>query len=664
MTGTIARSRQGTGNEAVGMSCRTLLEAVPDPVLWLAPDGMISGINGRVGAAFGYARKELIGRPAHLLLPEMGVPGCPARPDGQPGERTVGPSGSRSTELAARRKDGTAFPVEVSVTPVDIDGDVLVVVVIRDLTRQAELLSALRDSEERPRQIAENISAAFVLRQLDPPAFLYVSAAYQKIFGYDPMAEREDPQVGLTRIHPDDRERVFIDYWEQSRIGQPAHADFRIIRPDGEQRWVFASSAPVIDPDGVARRCAVTVEDITARKDAEAALRAARVDAETANTAKNEFLSRMSHELRTPLNAVLGFGQLLEMDELTDDQHDAVRHILRGGQHLLALINDVLDIAKIESDRLDMSIEPVGIGELLTETVQLMAPMASASTITLHYQPNPADDGTHVLADRRRLRQVVLNLLSNAIKYNRTAGRVDLRCQPSGSDRWDIQVTDTGRGIRDRDLPRLFTPFDRLAAAGGDIEGTGVGLALSQRLMMCMGGALNATSRIAVGSTFTATIPLAAPPQPAELPDPIEHRSTQQPESAAAVRATHTLLYIEDNSSNIKLMEQLVRRRPRWELVIAGHGHLGLELAASIPFDLVLLDLHLPDMDGLEVLHRLRADLSTSTIPIVMTSADANPHQIERVLAAGATHYLTKPLTVTDIFQLLDDRTATSPRDN
>lgn len=405
-----------------------------------------------------------------------------------------------------------------------------------------------------------------------------------------------------------------------------------------------------------ARTLALSITDLQLSR-ARTALISAR-DAERANIAKNEFLSRMSHELRTPLNAVLGFAQLLEMDDLNSEQEDAVSHILRGGRHLLGLIDDVLDISKIESDRLEMSVQLVPVSRLITETVELMAPMAAAAHLRLRYTASPAS-ATAVRADHRRLRQVVLNLLSNAIKYNRPGGRVDVDCAVTADRHLDISVRDTGRGIRAEHVPRLFVPFDRLDAASSDIEGTGVGLALSYRLMALMDGTLSARSEFGVGSVFTASLPLAAESAmesgsvTGPLPDP-------DPDPDRPTVPARLMLYVEDNSSNIELMERVVALRPEWAMLVAGHGALGVELAASSTPDLMLLDLHLPDMDGIEVLRAVRSDPRTEELAIIVTSADASPHQIERLLDAGAGAYLTKPLVVTDLLALLDSASGRS----
>ena len=631
-----------------------LLAAAPDAMVCVDADGTITLVNDQVERLFGYAGAELVGQPVEMLIP------APAR-DVHPGLRrsymahpVARVMGGGQLQLFAVRKDGSIFPVDISLSAVDIEGMLTVTAAVRDVSERLDVQAALRESEARFRQLAESVDVAFVLRAIDPPALLYVSPAFEKVYGYNPLTEDEAPETVMRRIHPDDWERVGHEYWDLASRGLPAQSEFRIIRPDGVVRWIRATTAPVADPDGGVTRSVGTAEDITDRKLVDDALRAAHAEAQQANATKNEFLSRMSHELRTPLNAVLGFAQLLELDDLTAEQQDAVQYILQGGRHLRGLIDDVLDIAKIESDRLDVSIEPVLITELLTETVELMGPQASSMGITLCYRPDPGV-GAYVRADRRRLRQVMLNLLSNAIKYNVRGGRVDVGCEPSPGSMLDISVQDTGPGIRADDLPRLFTPFDRLGAQTTGIEGTGVGLALSERLMSNMGGSLRASSQVGAGSTFTASIPLAAPPEISETPAAPEvgiDRAT--PSVPAVTQAIRTVVYIEDNSSNIELMERLLDRRPLWRMLIAREGGAGLELVGRCAPDLLLLDLHLPDMNGLDILQRLRADPRTADLPVVVLSADGNPSQIKRVLAAGAQGYLTKPLAVAEVLALLD----------
>jgi PAS domain S-box-containing protein len=374
--------------------------------------------------------------------------------------------------------------------------------------------------------------------------------------------------------------------------------------------------------------------------------RRAEIEADRANQAKSEFLSRMSHELRTPLNAVLGFAQLLEIDSLTGGQRDSVDHILRGGRHLLGLIDEVLDISRIEAGHLSISLEPVLLSEVIRETSELIQPVAATWKVQIDAEPSEAGD-RYVLADRQRLKQVLLNFLSNAVKFNRSGGTVKLSVEEVPGDRLRLSVTDTGPGIAPRLIERLFTPFDRLGAETRGVEGTGLGLALSKRLVEVMGGAVGVDSVVGQGSTFWVELPRAECPMARTAPAAII------PDEALATRGV--VLYIEDNLSNLRLVERLLAHRPNVKLFSAMLGSLGLGLAREHHPGLILLDLQLPDIPGAEVLERLQRDAGTSQIPVVVISADATAGQIQRLRAAGAREFLTKPLDVRRFFQLVDD---------
>jgi signal transduction histidine kinase/ActR/RegA family two-component response regulator len=366
-----------------------------------------------------------------------------------------------------------------------------------------------------------------------------------------------------------------------------------------------------------------------------------------ANQGKSEFLSRMSHELRTPLNAILGFGQVLEMGSLDEDQTQSVRQILRGGRHLLDLINEVLDIARIDSGNLAISIEAVPVSDVVQETIDLIGPLAVRRGITLEDRIGP--DGEHVRADRQRLKQVFLNLASNAVKYNRDGGSVSFSSASAEEGKLEIRVADTGRGIAPEYLDRVFTPFDRLGAEQLDVEGTGIGLSLCKRLVDLMGGEIGVRTVLGEGSVFSVKLsvvesPLARLEEAAEAaPRPTEGRKREA-----------TLLYIEDNLSNLKLVERVLIHR-RVKLLAAMQGGLGLDLAQQHHPDLILLDLNLPGMQGDEVLARLRQDPGTAAIPVVVLSADATPGRVKRLLAAGAEAYLTKPLDVDKFIHVIDE---------
>ncbi len=374
--------------------------------------------------------------------------------------------------------------------------------------------------------------------------------------------------------------------------------------------------------------------------------RRAQEEADHANRAKSDFLSRMSHELRTPLNAVLGFAQVLDLDPLTGDQRESVTAILKAGQHLLGLINEVLDISRIEAGRLSLSSEPLMVSEILDEALALVHPMATSRNVALRDASGTA--GHYVLADRQRVTQVLLNLLSNAVKFNRRGGAVTVACTPAGGRRLRIAVTDTGPGIPADRMARLFTPFDRLGAEQTGVEGTGLGLALSKALMEAMNGAIGATSTVGQGSTFWVELPQT------ESPEGLAEAETARVETPRPVETRGVVLYVEDTLSNTRLVERVLKQRPGVRLLSAIQGRLGLELARQHQPQLVLLDLHLPDMSGQDVLRELRGDPRTAAIPVVIVSADASPGQTQRLLAAGAQEFMPKPLDVRKLLDVVD----------
>ena len=389
------------------------------------------------------------------------------------------------------------------------------------------------------------------------------------------------------------------------------------------------------------------------RQRAETSIRLAREQAETANRAKSEFLSRMSHELRTPLNAILGFTQLLELDKPTPSQAESIEHISRAGRHLLSLINEVLDIARIEAGRLALSPEAIELGRFLNDALELIRPLAARLQIETAF--TPSDCGCDlVLADRQRLKQVFLNLLSNAVKYNRPGGRVTVNCGSMPDGRVRISVTDTGRGISVEKMKRLYLPFERLGAEATDIEGTGIGLALSRGIVAALNGELGVESVEGKGSTFWLILPAATRPahvavEPVLLPPPpVETEPHIQ----------RMLLYIEDQDLNLRLVERILHPRTEYRLVTAMQGGLGLDIAREHHPDLILLDLNLPDMSGDEVLRRLKDDPQVQHIPVIMVSADAMGDRIEQMMAMGAAGYLTKPYKVTEFLRVIAETLA------
>jgi signal transduction histidine kinase/ActR/RegA family two-component response regulator len=378
-------------------------------------------------------------------------------------------------------------------------------------------------------------------------------------------------------------------------------------------------------------------------------LEIARTAAETANHSKSEFLSRMSHELRTPLNAVLGFAQLLEIESaLSADQRESVTQIVKGGRHLLELINEVLDIARIETGNLGLSTEPVLPGDVVSDVIDLVRPLAVERSISI--TSNLGTTGAYVQADRQRLRQILLNLMSNAVKYNRAGGTISVACDERDPSRLRISVTDTGAGIAPDLYPKLFQPFERLGAEQTTIEGTGVGLALSRRLADAMNATLDFDSTVGQGSSFWIELPIVEGPV-----ERLERLSPLPADAPAPDSPRRTVLYIEDNLANVDLIEHVLAVRGDVHVVAAMQGRLGLDLARRDRPALVLLDLHLPDVDGDEVLRALRADPETAALPVVVLSADATEKQIEHLLADGATAYITKPIDVAEFLRVVNE---------
>jgi signal transduction histidine kinase/ActR/RegA family two-component response regulator len=395
------------------------------------------------------------------------------------------------------------------------------------------------------------------------------------------------------------------------------------------------------------------VRDISERKAAEHVVEAARDEAERANRAKSDFLSRMSHELRTPMNAVLGFAQLLEMEPQTSEQKEDTTEILKAGRHLLELIDEVLDISRIEAGRLRLSLEPVDVVEAVEECVSLLTPLANQEGVRVNLARDDSipERAASVVADRQRLKQVILNLVANAIKYNREDGSVRISFEPAEPSRLKIHVTDTGHGIPAGRMEKLFAPFERLGAEVSGVEGTGLGLALSRALVEAMGGTISVRSEVGIGSTFSVELTSTE-----NVSTSVEREAAHERGVVTASKnsTTHTVLYIEDNLSNLKLVERLVAQRPNIALVSAMQGGIGLTLARDHRPDLILLDLNLPDMAGEEVLARLQSDPRTAVLPVVVISADATSGQIKRLLEIGARAYLTKPLDVSRFFEIID----------
>lgn len=609
---------------------------------------LVQSFNKAAEKTFGYSETEIKGQPFNILLAEPYASSYFS--DMQKylnnGETEVI---GRFRQLVAKHKNDTTLSMDATVNVITVDGEILFVASARDISERLKQEQENRDLEARTRAIVDNAVDGIITINTKGVIETYNHAA-ETIFGYTtkeiigqnvnklmptPYALEHDAYIAnyldtkKAKIIGVDREVV-----GQRKNGKTFPMDLSIAEVKLDDKLIFTG----------------IVRDITQRKLVENQLLEAKEDAERASHAKSDFLSRMSHELRTPLNAILGFAQILEMDELSPSQNESVHHIIKAGRHLTALINEVLDIARIESGRQELSLEPLKISGLLSDVSILMSPLATERNI--HFQmPNPGKCDIHIIADLQRLKQVLLNLMSNALKYNHDAGKVELFCEEHQDGILRINVRDTGPGIAPDNLKRVFEPFERLDADAKGVEGSGVGLALSKALVEAMGGVLGLDSQLGKGSTFWIELPTVER-------NPTEIKTQQLLQESLELPSFNnniaTVLYIEDNIANFRLVEVALSHRPHINLMTAMQGELGLDLALRHQPDLILLDIHLPVLMGDKVLARLKAQPETQRIPVVVISADATRSKIDKLLAAGAHSYLTKPFNIKELLHTVD----------
>ncbi|MBI5718518.1 MAG: PAS-domain containing protein [Burkholderiales bacterium] len=531
-----------------------------------------------------------------------------------------------------------------------------------DVTALVDTNTRLQHSEAQARKlalVASHTDDAVLIT--DPERRIeWVNESFTRLTGYT-LAEAAGRRTSEFLRGPQTDSDTVARIDEALRLGMKGAGEILHYRKDGSAYWFALETRAVPGEDGRVLHYIGIGRDVTARRESEQALRAARDEAERASRAKSEFLSSMSHELRTPMNAILGFAQLLEGDRrepLSARQREQVRQIREAGAHLLELINDVLDLARVEAGREVIVIEPVALAPLVDECLVLMRPLAEERGIDVAAElPALLPRAS---ADRMRLKQVLLNLLANAIKYNQPRGRVRVRAAATAG-RLDLTVADTGPGLDAQARERLFTAFERLGAEHGPVEGAGIGLALSRRLLALMQGTIEVASEPGRGSTFTVSLPaeedaLDGAAQPAAALDAEAAAPPQAPETVWPPAAGNTVLYIEDNTVNVVLMQSMLESVPGLRLLVAERPEPGLELAWQNRPDLILLDIQLPGIDGYEVLRRLRADDRTRHTPVIAISANAMRGDIERGLAAGFDDYLTKPLDVAALRAMVRQR--------
>jgi PAS domain S-box-containing protein len=565
-------------------------------------------------------------------------------------------------ELTYIRKDGSRFPAVVSVTALrDVHDAIIGYLLIgtdntlrnRFETEQKRLDQRLREQQFYTRSLIEsNIDA---LIATDPSGIISdVNKQMEALTGCT-----RDELIGAPfKNYFTDADRAEAGIKRVLSETKLTNYELTARARDGKETVVSYNATTFYDRDRTLQGVFAAARDITERRildqalqETNIALQGAKLAAEKANLAKSDFLSNMSHELRSPLNAILGFAQLMESGTPppTLAQRQSIDQILQAGWYLLELINEILDLALIESGKLSLSPEPTSLADVLSDCRGMIAPLALKSGIGLTF-PRFADT-PFVKADRTRFKQVLINLLSNAIKYNRAGGSVEVICTVSATQRTRIAVHDTGNGLSPEKLAQLFQPFNRLGQESGSEEGTGIGLVVSKRLTELMGGEIGAESAVGEGSVFW--IELHATEAPRLVAVATEHRVDLR--ARASTDAPYTLLCVEDNPANLMLVEKLLERRPDIQLLVATDGIRGIEKARAARPDVILMDINLPGISGLIALGILAEDPETASIPVIALSANAMPGDIEKGLAAGFFRYLTKPIKVKEFMDTLDN---------
>ncbi len=630
------------------------LNSIGDAVIATDAGGRVTRLNPLAERLTGWSYEEAAGRPVEEVFRVINQE--TRQPSTVPVLATLahGTIQGLANHTLVIARNGSECAIADSCAPIrDREGQVVgAVLVFRDVTSEHAVQQALNDSAARIAAILNTVADGIITIDAGSGTVVTANPAAERMFGYAATEiVGSDLRLLIPAFSGDDR-NAFIDYCRhvESMADSAAAADIEGRRKDGSlfQLKISASEMHLAGKHyyiGVLR-------DNSARQRIEAERNLALETASSANRAKTDFLSAMSHELRTPLNAILGFAQLLESaaPPPSPTQKQGLDQILKAGWYLLELINEILDLTLIESGKAILSHEAVSLTEVLRECRAMIEPQALECGIELRF--GKLDQAQFVVADRTRVKQVLLNLLSNAVKYNRRLGTVKVDCIALRPDRLRVSIRDTGHGLLPAQVAQLFQPFNRLGQESGTQQGTGIGLVVTKRLVELMGGAIGVESSVGVGSLFWFELKLTDAPKLVAGSDR-GHSVTRYPAPPDG-QPRRTLLYVEDNPANLALVEQLVARRPDLALISAVDGVLGIKAAREFKPALILMDINLPGIDGFEAMRLLHADAQTASIPIIALSANAMPRDVERGIAAGFVAYLTKPIKVDQFMAALD----------
>ncbi len=619
---------------------RRILDAAPNFIFIKNRNGEYQLVNAACAEVFGTTPHELVGKADSMFCPDKDDAARFRTSDLEVIDRGITLDIPRERIIDVEGNVRWLQTVKVPVPSMD-GSDTFVLGISTDVTEQIaaeeEVLRVAKEFQDLYDHAPcgyHSLDSESVVLSMNETELGWLGYRPDEIIGKvkmaDLVASRESFERGFARL----------------KLGGNLHGVETILKhKDGSTIPAIINSTSILDEEGKFQECRTTVFDISDRKAAEEEAFRAREEAERANMAKSQFLSRMSHELRTPLNSILGFSQLLEMRGLNEKDQECLSHIVRAGRHLLQLINEVLDISRIETGNLAISIEPVELVSVISEAMQLVRPISQTHEVAVNFDIGNVKE-LFVSGDKQRLMQVMLNLLSNAVKYNRQGGKVSVVVEKMDEE-VVVNVIDWGLGISQENAEGLFQAFDRLGAEQLGIEGTGLGLTLSRGLITQMSGSLTYTPNPEGGSIFTVRLKREASPLKAYFRAQFDE-SQEFPQKEARV------LLIEDNQANIELVSRILEQRPSVRLKTANDGATGLHMLQQELFDLVLLDLNLPDIYGDELLSRAKNDPVTSHVPIIITSADASPRLIKRLMTGGAAAYITKPVDVGQLLATVD----------